>query len=310
MGLSLCYRSPTSRNKLLFQSEDITDIDSDNDASGVLKDRNQIKTKFQNEAYEEEDVYYTNEDAESDNPRAVTQQIPKGPPKPLLMRSSKSKSEPLFRRKRGQQSLRARISARNSNRFHNEFVGQKRAASVYVNALEESTTVDLRAAYRDAESLLEKGNDIHEEVKRQSKIIKQANRDIEATEMDICDTSHRLKGMESVGGKLKNIVWRKPARPQGIFIHECDDWSSNSRRCSNPSARHPSYNDKMTNQELIKEGVDRLVHVLDVVEHTQEDISKELGKQEKHLQCLDHNIDHIEHKIHNQTKIMKKVRKK
>eukprot|EP00495_Collosphaeridae_sp_1-RS-2012_P004446 TRINITY_DN3737_c0_g1_i1.p1 TRINITY_DN3737_c0_g1~~TRINITY_DN3737_c0_g1_i1.p1 ORF type:complete len:53 (+),score=8.25 TRINITY_DN3737_c0_g1_i1:36-194(+) len=33
-------------------------------------------------------------------------------------------------------------------------------------------------------------------------------------------------------------------------------------------------------------------------------------KAGKNLQSLDHNIDHIDHKIHNQTKIMRNIRKK
>jgi len=194
--------------------------------------------------------------------------------------------------------------------FHDEFVEEKREAKLYMNALQDSSMHELSVAFQNAESMLEKGNNIHEEVKRQGTIVKQANRDIEAIEKDIRDTSHRLKGMKSMKNKFKNIVCSKRGGPKGFVVHESDDISFDFTRSYTLPARLPSYDEKMTKQEWINKGVDQLCHVLDEVEHRQEDIGKELGEQEKHFQYLDHNINHVEHKIKNQTKIMSSIRKK
>jgi len=305
MGVSFC--ADTKRTKIWFQSGDISENES-----GVYNDQNLIISRFQKQTWDEEDVDYVSEEAGSEEAGSnirdsLTLHMPKSPP---MGRPSKANSEPLFRIQRGRQSLLAKMSERSSDPFHDEFVGQKRAVSMYLHALEESTTLELSTTYRNAESLLEKGDVIHEELKRQGKIAKQANRHMRITEKYICDTSHRLKGMESLKSKFKNIIWSKPRGPQVVVVHESDDESSDTRRSSNLPPTLPSYHDKGTKQGMINEGVDRLWHVLDEVEHTQEDISKELGKQEKYLHCLDHNIDHIEHKIHNQTKIMSNIRKK
>jgi len=269
--------------------------------------KNLIISRFQNETYDEEDVDYTSEEAGSTVKDSLTPHIPKSLPLPP---SSKAKSEPLFRIQRGRQSLLAKMWQRSSNPFHDEFVGPKRAASMHLQKLEGRTALELCTTYRNAESLLEQGNVIHDELKRQGMIVKQANRHMGVTEKDICDTSHRLKGMESLRSKFKNNIWSKPGGPQVVVVHESDDESSDIRRSSNLPPRLPSNHDKGTKQGMINEGVDRLWHVLDEVEHTQEDISKELGNQEKHLHCLHQNIDHIDHKIHNQTKIMRNIRKK
>lgn len=308
--MGLCNGTDRTHNNIWFRSGDIPEDDSDNSASGVCHDKNLIISRFRIEAYEEEDVDYYNEEAGGNIRDSGTQQIRKTPPlHPSLVQISQS--EPLFGIRRGRQSLLAKITERSSDPFHDEFAGQKRhAASLYVHALEKSTSIELSATYRNAESLLEKGNEIHEELRRQGNIVKQANRDIESTEKDICDTSHTLKGMKSLKSNFKNTIWLKPGSPQVIVLDESDDECSYVRQCSNLPPRFPSYHDKVTKQGLINERVDRLWHVLDEVEHTQKDIGKELGKQEKNLQSLDHNIDHIDHKIHNQTKIMRNIRKK
>jgi len=305
--MGACNCTDSTRNKIWFKSGDIPDNDSDNSASGVRQDQNLIISRFENKAYEEEDY---NEEAGGNILDSGTQQIRKTL-SPLPSFSKTSQSEPFFGIRRGRQSLLAKITKRSINPFHDEFAGQKYAVSLYLHAaIEERTSLELSATYRNAGSLLEKGNEIHEELRRQGKIVKQANRDIEGTEKDISDTSHRLKGMKSLKGKFENTTWRKPGSPQVTVIHESDDECSNVRQCSNLPPRLPFNHDKVTKQGLINEGVDRIWHVLDEVEHTQEDIGKELGKQEKNLQSLDHNIDHIEHKIKNQTKIMRNIRKK
>jgi len=295
MGLSFC-----------------SEADIGNNASGVCNDQNLIINKFQDEAYEEEDVDYNNEEGKRFNVRdsAIRQMFASTPQLPSWNVNSKSEPTKQHQSCRHDLSLRSKMSERSRNPFHDEFVEEKREAKLYMNALQDSSMHELSVAFQNAESMLEKGNNIHEEVKRQGTIVKQANRDIEAIEKDIRDTSHRLKGMKSMKNKFKNIVCSKRGGPKGFVVHESDDISFDFTRSYTLPARLPSYDEKMTKQEWINKGVDQLCHVLDEVEHRQEDIGKELGEQEKHFQYLDHNINHVEHKIKNQTKIMSSIRKK
>jgi len=308
MGLSCCCEA--TRNNIWFPY-DITENDLGINATRVCNERHQMKNKSQSEAQEEEDGSYTSEEAESTKPRdSVIMRMLAS--KPQLPRWKGSKSEPVLRQGSCQRdlSLRAKMSERSSNPFHDEFVDEKREARLYMNALLDSSMNELSVTFRSAESLLEKGNTIHEEVRRQGEIVKQANREAKATRKDIRNTSHRLKGMESIMGKVKNMILHNRGRSEGAVVHESDDESYDFKRSSTIPARLPSYNDKMTKQEWINEGVDRLCYVLDEVEHRQEDINLELGMQEKHFQSLDHNIDHLEHKIKHQTKIISSIRKK
>jgi len=308
VGLSCC--SEATRNNIWFRY-DITENDVGIIAPGVCKEQNLIKNKFQTEASEEEDGSYSSEEEESTKVRdsAILRMFKSTPQLPSW--DPKWKSEPILPKRNCREdfSIRAKMSARSIDPLHDEFVEEKHEARLYMHALQYSSMNELSVTYRNAESLLEKGNTIHEEVKRQGEVVKEVNRDAEATEKDIRDTSHRLKGMKSIRSKVKNIIWHKRRSSRGVIIHESDDQSANLRRSNTIPARLPSYDDKMTMQEWINEGVDRLCHVLDEVEHRQEDISKELGEQEKHFQSLNDNIDHIEHKIHHQTKIMSRIRK-
>jgi len=308
MGLSCC--SEATRNNILFRY-DITEDDICINRPGVCNEQNRIKTKLQNEASAEEDVSYNSEEEESSKVRdsVILRMFERTPQLPRW--NVNCNSEPVLRQRncRKDFSLRAKMSKRSSDPFHDEFVEEKRGVRLYMHALENSSMNELSLTFRNAESLLEKGNTIHEEVIRQGEIVKEANRDTEVIEKDVHNTSHRLKGMKSMRGKVKNIIWHKHGSSNLVVVHESDNESANLRRCNTFPARLPSYDDKMTKQEWINEGVDRLCYVLDEVEHRQEDISVELGEQEKHFQSLDHNIDHIEHKIQHQTKIMSTIRK-
>eukprot|EP00495_Collosphaeridae_sp_1-RS-2012_P005729 TRINITY_DN5166_c0_g1_i1.p1 TRINITY_DN5166_c0_g1~~TRINITY_DN5166_c0_g1_i1.p1 ORF type:complete len:117 (+),score=14.67 TRINITY_DN5166_c0_g1_i1:277-627(+) len=103
--------------------------------------------------------------------------------------------------------------------------------------------------------------------------------------------------MKSLRGKFKNIIWPNHGNSE-VTLHESVDESINiARSCTLPT-RLPSYHAKMTKQGWINKGVNQLCHVLENVEYRQKDIGRELEEQENYFQCLDHNIDHIEHKIH------------
>jgi len=304
MGLLCC--SEATRNNIWLWPVKISENGIGNNSPRL------IKNKFANEAFDDSDVDYSSEISESSEKDSAIRHMLKSTPE-LPRLNTISKSEPVFQHQYTRQgfSLRGKMIDRNSNPFHDEFVEveAEQRAKLYMNTLQDSSMQELTLTFKNAESMLEKGNEIHEEIQRQGEVVKQANRDIQATERDIHDTSHRLKGMKSLGGKFKNIFLHNHGSPEGVTIHESDDQFTMVRSKTLPKTL-PSYNTKMTKQQWINQGVDRLCDVLEEVEHRQEDIGQELEEQEKHFQCLDHNIDHIEHKIHHQTKIMSNIRKK
>jgi len=306
MGLSLCSEAP--RDKLWLWHGDFSGNAIHNEAPGVRVAQVFMKNKFRNEAYEGDNVYINEKESTEVTDFAIRHMLKTNALRPRT--NITSKSETVWRHKdfRIGLSHRRKMLERRRNSFH-KFVEGKHEGHLNVNALENSSMEELTLTYKNAEAMLEKGNKINEELRRQGKIVKQASGDSKAIEKDLNDTSHRLKGIKCLSGKFKNIIWHHHRNP-GVAVHESDDESVAFERSSRLPARLSSYHTKITKQEWINKGVNQLCHVLEEVEHRQKDMAKELGEQEKHFQCLDHNIDHIEYKINRQTKSMRNITKK
>jgi len=230
------------------------------------------------------------------------------------------KSEPLLPLKPprlnkpwGQKSLAEKLQERRENpHSYNDFVEGEREAKMYMNKIEDNSMAQLTETIQSVESLLEKETDIQRELKRQGEVVKQANRDARAAEKDIDDTSHRLKGMRSLGGKMANLIFRNPhhnvnSAPACESNHDSEN--NFLRISAQPMVSLPSYSPTKSKQECISQGVEQLCSLLDVVEIKQLDIGKELEKQHETMEILDQNMDQLEDKIGQQTDLMKSMKK-
>jgi len=199
---------------------------------------------------------------------------------------------------------------------HDDFVNHVKGeheAKKYMDALEDNSMAKVNEALQIVGSMVEKGNDTHEELKRQGEVVRQANRDIQDAEDDIDDTSHMLRGIRSVRGKLSNMVsWRSKSQHDRTSFGHYDDHpepESRFRRSVTMPKSLPSYrsNSNQTKQDQIHGGLEQLSHGLEIVEQKQLEIRDEFEHQEKYLKQLDHNIDHIDNRIHDQTNLMKTI---
>jgi len=281
MGLTCC--SEATRNNHLFWHEDITESYIDSEAATVYVNQISMKGKPRDKTCDEDDVVNQTklESSKLSNDIAIRQMLETIP---LPRFNATVQSEHLHQSSdKKKYSLRGRMAERQRNPLYSEFVEAEHGAESKITALWDSTaklqdiTVKgLELKIHNLESMLEKGNDIHAQVKRQGEIVKQANRDVKATKKDLHNTSYRLKGMKSPKGKLKNIICHSNhGTPHGVAVHESFNKSAIVQRSLPSPVSLPSCNSKISKQKWISKGVDQLCHVLGQVEHRQHEIGKD-----------------------------------
>jgi len=201
-------------------------------------------------------------------------------------------------------SLKQQIRERRQRSWHN-FIEDEQEAKSYMDALENNSMLNLAETFTVVGSMIANGNDTCQELKRQGEVVRNANRDVRETEKEIDDTNRRLKGMNSVGGKLANLVWSHKK-------HFHDDSEDNKfttlKRSMTAPVLFASYSTSQTKQEWMTEGVKKLGSAMNVLEHQQLEMKHEFEAQDKYLNKLDHNIDHIGNKIIHQTDLIHKIK--
>jgi len=206
------------------------------------------------------------------------------------------------RRRRGspEMSLMEKIKARhtviNLGCIRDEYEGRQ-----YCDALKKDTLMELKNTCQVAETIVQKGDDISEELARQGKVVDKLNHVLHSTEQDLNDASYRLRGMKSLGGKVVNSLWHRKPKAHAHSGYMCE---SRDFKTSSPSvSSHSLYNSpKRTSQQQIMAGVEQLCSTLDKVRNQQLVIADELRHQE--LDKFELNMDRIDGKIHNQTNLI------
>lgn len=188
-------------------------------------------------------------------------------------------------------------------------VQNERQAEVYINAIQGNTADQIAEAFHAVESILVTGTDTIDELERQGNVIKRANDDIHIADRDINDTKFRLKGMQSLGNKLANIMFRKPPHPTSAQVYKPDNEDKGLKRCSTTPIKLPSRRD-LNNEDWINAGMEKLYDALEEVEREEKVIEIKLIQQEGAIGQLDENIDHIEDKIAQNTKLMSSMTRK
>merc|ERR1719334_1608858 len=82
-------------------------------------------------------------------------------------------------------------------------------AKRYCKMVTDDTLEHLRHTIRTASSIVDKGTAINDELARQDRVLTKAGSDIAIAEYETDQTTEKLKGMKSLGGKLRTMVRKK-----------------------------------------------------------------------------------------------------
>jgi len=272
-----------------------------------------VPSKPEVEKYEEVSESSTSlEEEEEDDPavfltRAQTMPARYGSKLSKLQRPSVSKSNPEF--SNGRSSLRQRIEQKRNN--PKPFITGEREAQLYAEAVERDTLKHVGNTLRIAQGIVQKSDDITEELGRQGEVINTVNKDIHDTEQVVNQTNHTLKGMKSIRGKVGNILFRKKPEVQAYEGFQDNRGSIiKNRRCvSAPVQRQNDMSIGGTNQQQIKGGLTQLNLVMDTIKTRQMDITDEIKRQDKQLGAFSNNMGRTQEKIKVQTDLMSNMRK-
>jgi len=221
--------------------------------------------------------------------------------KPELYEHKSSKSDVGRKHKhKHAPSLMDRLKDREKNPV-DQFIEGEEEAEIYVDDIQKNSIMNMSETLNIANSMIEKENDVIDELKRQREVTSQANHDIHITEQEIEDTNYMLKGMQSYVSKL---VRKKPKIVAYDGLNENSLIKTNKKRdrlAPLPVQKYVAGQDK---QDWIQGSVTQLSSAMDIIKGQQLDIKDELEHQEENLEKFGNNIDRIEKKIKNQTHLM------
>lgn len=181
-------------------------------------------------------------------------------------------------------------------------------AKCYMHSLQDDSMLNIQKTYSDVLSMIDKGEDTCQEASRQGQVLHQVNHDLHETEADIDDTSLRLKGMRSLAGTFSNIMFGS-TKARDHSESEDEIPKTQLRRSVTEPMLLPSFSNKKSKQECIREGVHAIGDGLDILKEQQHFLEDELQHQEKYLNRVDHNMDHVGNRILYQSDLMKTIKK-
>jgi len=313
MGLRLCIDLAGKLDKFEYVDSSVDDMKDKNPGVRLKPPAKIVKTDMVDDGDDDQDTQdrsYRIIKAAKTRERLMVKtvnhlRVTRGPvlPKPNERSAIKPTVKSWCQKSLAEKMAERRNNPNPRNEFTVEGVKGEREAKSYMNALQKNSAAQITETFETLESMIQKETDTLVELKRQGKVVKQANRDILAAEKDISDTNYRLKGMQSVGNKLANIIFGKPSSAP-IYVSD-DELDIGYRRSSSTPIKLPSR--VGSKSEWINDGIDQLCHLLDIVEHKEIELGYELEKEEEAMNRLDQNMDHIEEKITNQSKLMKSM---
>jgi len=227
--------------------------------------------------------------------RSMSSRYPKKLLKDNFVQNGKPQSPP---------TLIDRIRDHSSNPHDDEFVEGELMAKSYMDSVEDNTIAQLDNTLMVANSIVEKGDNIIEELERQREVTRKANQDIHATEQEIHETTYILRGMQSMGGKLTNLIWKKPLDKACETLGCGNKKESHRTKAMSLPIPQSSYKSAETKQERISEGVNQLNTAMDMIQKRQMDIRSEIEQQEEDMAEFSGNMDRMEMNILGQTQLM------
>jgi len=188
-------------------------------------------------------------------------------------------------------------------------------AKDYSNMLQDDSLKHLHQSIRMADSIVQKGTNINQELARQQDLIRKTDNEISLAEYDTDLSNERLRGMSSISCKLMNMI-RKSKRPKlkvkafntvDVLNGELGFCSMSSKLCS-PSTIPPARaSAKDTKQQQLKSGIGELHTTLDIIREQQMDTAWSLKQQEKELSVFEDKMDRTKTKIEQQCQLINNI---
>lgn len=189
----------------------------------------------------------------------------------------------------------------------------KNAANQYSEMVQDDTFKHLSHTVQLADSIAGKGAGINEELRRQERVLRQADADISFAEYETDQTIETLKGMRSLKSKLVSTIRKKKPKLKVQIFSDFDLLNretglSSVNRMLSPQPK-PLYDRswKDTKQQQIHGAMGELNAALDVVKVQQMDVAWALNRQEKYLAVFGNKLDSTHTKINQQRHIISSI---
>jgi len=186
-------------------------------------------------------------------------------------------------------------------------------AKKYSDLVQQDSLKHISHTVHLASSIVGKGADINEELRRQERVLRKADADITIAEYHTDQMTETLKGMRSVRSKLLGTIWKKKPKVEVQIFNDFDlengemGLSSLSRMLSLQTK--PLYDGswKDTKQQQIHGAMGELNAALDVIKVQQMDAASALNRHEKYLAVLGNKVDSTDTKINDQRQVISSI---
>jgi len=197
-------------------------------------------------------------------------------------------------------------------------------AKRYSKMVMDDSLTHLSRTIRTAGSIVEKGAAINDELARQEHVLSKAETDIFVTQYETEQVTQKLKGMRSLRGKLKNVIWKKePTLRRSEFDSKRSTFSNvnldllkddvglcafSKMECKSSSLSKEISEDMQ--QIQIKEGMGHLHRALDIVAAQQMEAAWALDNQEGRLSMFENDVTTTNSKINCQSQMISSIMRK
>jgi len=189
-------------------------------------------------------------------------------------------------------------------------------AKQYSNMVRNDTLKHLNNTVRVADSIVQKGANINDELGRQERFLCTVDNDMSTIDYDTDLTARTLKGMTSLRGKISSTISKRKSKRKlnklNFDLMAGEGLCALSRISTTESLYSPTVTESSvyTPEQQIKTGLGQLNNALDVIKVQQLDTAWALQRQEGFLSVFEGKLDTTHEKINHQNSLMKNIMNK
>jgi len=190
-------------------------------------------------------------------------------------------------------------------------------AKQYSKVVRNDTLKHVNNAVRFADSIVQKGANINDELSRQERFLCKVDNEMSTIDYDTDLTARALKGMTSLTGKISSTISKRKSKRKLNKLN-FDLMAGESGLCAlsrintTESLYSPTVTESSvcTPEQQIKTGLGQLNNALDVIKVQQLDTAWALQRHEGLLGGFEGKLDTTHEKINHQNTLMKKIMNK